>query len=145
MTPFAPSRPSRRLIPLGRRLPKASLSLLGLLSMLALGSFFLPAQAQVFGSPQLVITAYKYLNITTDATTVVKASPGILHTICINTPAATETLTLYDNATAGTGTKLGTITSFASTNPCFAYDIAFTNGLTIVSATAAGDITVAYY
>lgn len=111
----------------------------------ALFLFFpLWAQAQTFGSPQLVITAYKYANITTDATTVVKSGSGLLHTICVNTPAATETITLYDN-TAASGTKIGALTSFASSPGCFTYDINFLTGLTIVTATAAGDITVSYY
>lgn len=102
--------------------------------------------AQTFGSPQLVIAAYKYLNITLAAptTTVVKSGGGILHTVCVNTPAATGTITIYDN-TAASGTKIGTITVFASTNPCFTYDVNFATGLTIVTATAANDITVSYY
>jgi hypothetical protein len=105
-----------------------------------------PATAQTFGSPTLTISAYKFLNIVLAAptTTVVKTGPGILHTICINTTAATGTVTIYDN-TAGSGTKIGTITAFASTNPCFTYDAGFTTGLTIVTATAANDLTVTYY
>lgn len=105
-----------------------------------------PATAQTFGSPTLVISAYKFLNIVLAAptTTVVKSGPGILHTICINTPAATGTVTLYDN-TAASGTLIGTITAFASTNPCFTYDAGFVTGLTIVTATAANDLTVTYY
>ena len=101
------------------------------------------AQSTTFGNPNLVISAYKYLNITTDTTTTVKSAAGILHTICINTPAATETLTVYDN-TSASGTKIGTLTEFASVPGCFIYDTYFANGLTIVSATAAGDITIAY-
>lgn len=86
---------------------------------------------------------WSYQNITTDATTVVKSTPGTLHAVCINTPAATGTITIYDN-TAGSGTKIGTITSYASTNPCFYFDVAFWIGLTIVTATAAPDITVSW-
>lgn len=100
--------------------------------------------AQVFGSPQFVITAYKYLNITGQATTTVKSGSGILHTICVNTPAATETITIYDN-TAASGTKIGIVTVFASTNPCLTYDVNFTTGLTLVTATASSDLTVSYY
>lgn len=110
-------------------------------AILAFGVF---AKAQTFGSPQAVITAYRYLNITGQATTTVKSGGGILHTICINTPAATETITIYDN-TAASGTKIGTITVFASTNPCLTYDVNFTTGLTIVTATASSDLTVGYY
>lgn len=59
-------------------------------------------------------------------------------------PAATETITIYDN-TAASGTKIGTITVFASTNPCLTYDVNFTTGLTLVTATASSDLTVSYY
>lgn len=95
-----------------------------------------PALAQ---QPQ----SFQYTNITTDTTTAIKSSPGVLHSICVNTPAATGTVTVYDN-TAGSGTKIATITSFASVSGCFIYDVAFWTGLTIVTATAAPDITVSY-
>jgi hypothetical protein len=104
----------------------------------------LKSEAQTFGSPQTVIATYRYLNITGQATTTVKSGGGILHTICVNTPAATETITIYDN-TAASGTKIGTITVFASTNPCLTYDVNFTTGLTLVTATASSDLTVSYY
>jgi hypothetical protein len=107
---------------------------------------FSAAGAQTFGSPNLTISAYKYLNIVLAAptTTVVKSGAGILHTVCINTPAATGTIAIYDN-TSATAPLIGTITAFASTNPCFTYDAAFTKGLTIVTSTAANNITVTYY
>ena len=103
-----------------------------------------PATAQVFGSPTLVITAYKYANITTDATTTIKSSSGILHSICFNKPTATEVITLYDN-TAASGTIIGTITIPTSPLPvCLTYDINFNTGLTILTATALSDITISY-
>lgn len=102
------------------------------------------AHAQTFGSPQQTISVYKYKNITDQSTTTVKSGSGILHTICVNTPAATEIITIYDN-TAGSGTKIGTATIYASTNPCLTYDVNFATGLTIVTATASSDITVSYY
>ena len=86
---------------------------------------------------------YAYQNITTDATTTLKSGKGYLHTVCVNTPAATGTITIYDN-TAGSGTKIGTITSFASVSGCFTYDVAFWTGLTVVTATAAPDVTVTF-
>jgi|SRR5271170_5047240 len=95
-----------------------------------------PAAAQ---QPQ----PFQYQNIPTETTTVVKSTRGVLHTICINTPAATGTITIYDN-TAGSGTKIGLITSYASTNPCLTYDVAFWVGLTIVTGTAAPDMTVSF-
>jgi hypothetical protein len=86
---------------------------------------------------------YAYKNITSDATAVLKTGPGYLHEVCINTPAATGTVTLYDSIAAN-GTKIGTITSFASTPKCFTYDVAFWTGLTVVTATAAPDVTISF-
>lgn len=102
------------------------------------------AHAQTYGSPQLTISANKYINISGQATTTIKSGAGILHKVCINTPAATGTITIYDN-TAGSGTKIATITAYASTNPCMSYDAAFSTGLTVVTAVASSDITISYY
>jgi hypothetical protein len=84
-----------------------------------------------------------YLNITSKATTLVKSGAGVLVSVCVNTPNATETIAIYDGLTAS-GTLIGTITVYASTNPCFSYNVNFMTGLTIVTAVQAGDITVAY-
>lgn len=97
-------------------------------------------------SPNSTVTpaGFSYKNITTDATTTVKSAAGVLHTITFNAPTATETVTIYDN-TAGSGTKIGTITIPASPMPItLTYDVSFTTGLTIVTATATSDITVSY-
>lgn len=100
------------------------------------------ALAQIVpGPPNPVVLQNAYKNITTDTTTTVKAGSGLLHAVCVNTVAATETITIYDN-TAASGTKIGTIT--AATYGCDVFDVAFTTGLTLVTATAAGDITVSY-
>ena len=111
--------------------------------IIALG-FWAKVQAQTFGTPQQTILAFKYTNITGQATTTIKSGSGVLHTICVNTAAATETITIYDN-TAGSGTKIGTATVYASTNPCLTYDIYFATGLTIVTDTASSDLTISYY
>lgn len=77
-------------------------------------------------------------------TTAVKVGAGILHTITFNKPVATGVVTVYDN-TAGSGTVLATITIPASPQPfTLTYDGVFATGLTIVTATAAQDITVSY-
>lgn len=109
-------------------------------------AFSILALLVILGCPpaveaQVAHTSYK--NITTDTTTLVKGGAGVLASVCVNTPAATETITLYDSLTA-TGTKIGTITLYASTNPCFYYNVNFLIGLTVVTAIAAGDITVGY-
>lgn len=105
----------------------------------------LPAWAQTFGSPNLVITAYKSAHISTDATTVIKSGPGILHTICYNTPGASATATVYDNTSAA-APILAVISLTTSDAPqCLTYDLAFTTGLTIVTAVATTDLTVSFY
>jgi hypothetical protein len=93
-----------------------------------------------------VIPGYNYANITLAAptTTVVKTTPGILHSITFNKPVATAVVTVYDN-TAASGTIIGTITVPANPLPVtVTYDASFNTGLTLVTATAAQDITVSY-
>ncbi len=91
---------------------------------------------------------YSFLNIVAAAptTTAVKAGAGTLHSIVINKTAATGVITIYDN-TSATGTLIGTITMPAAvlaSQIVLTYDVSFTTGLTIVTATAAQDITVTY-
>lgn len=85
-----------------------------------------------------------YLNITGDATTLVKTGTGVLYAITINAPTATEVITLYDGLSTA-GTKIGTITIPASPMPVsLHYNASFQTGLTIVTATATSDITVTF-
>lgn len=92
---------------------------------------------------------YRYTNIVAAAptTTAVKGAPGFLHAIVINSPAATGVITVYDSLTAS-GAKIATITQPATlldgSGKTVLYDVAFNIGLTIVTATAAQDITVSY-
>ena len=90
------------------------------------------------------VAGWNYLNIAAQATTVVKSTPGILHTIVFNKPVATSVITVYDN-TAASGTKIGTITVPASPMPVtLTYDASFNTALTVVMGTADCDITVNY-
>jgi hypothetical protein len=93
-----------------------------------------------------VIPGYNSTNITLAAptTTVVKTGQGILHSITFNKPVATGVVTVYDD-TAASGTVIATITTPANPMPVtLTYDRHFTVGLTVVTATAAQDITVTY-
>jgi carbohydrate-selective porin OprB len=85
-----------------------------------------------------------YKNITSATTTTVITGAGWLHGISINTLVASATITIYDN-TAASGTKIGTITlpsTITGAAPfSVLYDVAFTNGLTVVTS-GATDITV---
>lgn len=111
---------------------------------------FLLAIAPVISTAQVGMSsvatptgAYDFARISTNATTVVKSGYGTLRAITINTSGATATATVYNN-TAGSGTIIAVINSAA--NPqTLVYDIAFTTGLTIVTAgTTPGDLTISY-
>lgn len=86
---------------------------------------------------------YSFNNITTNATTVVKSGVGSFHTLVINTRGVGNLLTIYDN-TAASGTKIAIVDTTLSTTS-FLYDVAFTTGLTMVTAGGTPpDITVTY-
>lgn len=53
-----------------------------------------------------------YTTITTDADTVIKASPGTLAGLIVGTAGTTSTATIYDNTTC-TGTVIGTFSTTA--------------------------------
>jgi len=91
--------------------------------------------------------ANSYLNVAAGtATTTAKAAPGILIGISINTKgAASNTLTMYDNASAASGTKIATIDTTVSAGFYNFGGVYFRNGLTLISATGTGaDYTVIY-
>lgn len=88
---------------------------------------------------------WSYSHITTAATTVVKATSGVLHTLVINTPVASGVISIYDNASTS-GTIIGIITLPATLieGPItLEYDVYFANGLTIISS-GTFDVTVTY-
>lgn len=92
-------------------------------------------------------TSRQYLNIAAQATTVVKASRGTLRRIVMNKATANGVITVYDNASAGSGTKIATITSpgtLLKNQFELDYDAAFNNGLTIVGSGADQDFTVIF-
>lgn len=87
---------------------------------------------------------FVYTNITSATTTTVKSGAGFLHSIVVNLPVANGVITLYDN-TAGSGTKIGTITFGATVLSDVAkaviFNVKFTTGLTIVTS-ASTDLTI---
>lgn len=83
-----------------------------------------------------------FVNITTATTTAVKATPGVLVRIIVNTVGAGSTLTIYNN-TAGSGAKVGTMTT--AIQGSYEFNVACSVGITVVSASGtAADITVVY-
>lgn len=88
----------------------------------------------------------KFLNIAGAATTVVKAGPGRLRHITFNKKVANGVITIYDNASAASGTKVGTITNPATlldNADTLFYDVNMQNGIVVVTS-AADDITVVF-
>jgi hypothetical protein len=83
-------------------------------------------------------------HINSNTTTTLKSAAGLLHSICINTKGVTGNIaTVYDN-TAGSGTVLAVIDTTAQVQTLL-YDIQFSIGLTIVTATGtAADLTVSF-
>lgn len=87
--------------------------------------------------------SFFYNNIKSNTTTVVKSGSGLLHWVTINTPGTAETITIYDNI-AASGTLISTHTAPVQ-GAIYEYDIAFQNGLTVVTAgTTAGDYTISF-
>lgn len=95
-----------------------------------------------YGQPVNVGT---YINFTaTDVGTTVKTGEGVLFSITFNNPVATDVVTLYDGTSTG-GTKIATITIPASPMPVtLSYNVFFSTGLFVVSATAGSDLTISY-
>jgi hypothetical protein len=92
-------------------------------------------------SVPVVNAGFTYGHITTDTTTTLKSAAGVLHSICVNTVGAASTITV-DDATSATTPTIAVLSG--ATLGCYTYDVAFTVGLTIVTATAAPDLTVSY-
>lgn len=97
--------------------------------------------------PAAATGGYSFLNIVAgQATTTVKSGAGTLHSLVLNSAAtATNVTTVYDN-TAGSGTVIAIPAVVTATVPTtLIFDIAFSTGLTIVTATAnGGNMTVCY-
>lgn len=84
---------------------------------------------------------WQYSNITTATTTTVAKGPCELMGITINKGVASATITVYDNGSAASGTKIATI---AADNPGnFFYGVRCKSGVTVVTS-GATDVTVCY-
>ena len=85
-----------------------------------------------------------FSNITTTGTTTIKSGAGIFRRLVINTKGvSSNTFTIYDN-TAGSGTVIATVDTVNSIGS-LEYGLAFSTGLTIVSASGtSANATVIY-
>lgn len=74
----------------------------------------------------------------------VKATPGILHTLTVNTRGTGSSIKLFDNTSAASGLQIANVDTTLTTT-AFVYDAKFTTGLTISTAGASqADLTVTY-
>ena len=99
----------------------------------------------VFTRPGRTVPAQQWTHITGTTATAVKAIPGYLHALTINTGAA-GTVSIFDLATAAcTGTPatntVAVITATTTTSETFIYDVNMLNGI-CVKASVAMDLTV---
>jgi hypothetical protein len=107
----------------------------------AVAAIFKPVAVPIGGTVQ--IGGLNYTNITGTATTLVKTGSGVLHRIVVNTiPASGGTLEI-DDALTNTTPKVGTITS-PTVVGAIPYGIEFSTGLSITTATHAGDYTIVW-
>ena len=90
-------------------------------------------------------SASSYAHLNSTGTTTIKSGAGILRRVVVNTNGSgSNTFTIYDN-TVGSGTVIATIDTVNAVGGFFEYGLAFSIGLTVVSATGtSADITVIY-
>ena len=77
------------------------------------------------------------------ATTVIKASPGVIATI-VCTVAGTAATTFYDNASTGSGTQLYVTKAAPAVGDIYQINGAALNGITAVGVAGSGAFTVYY-
>lgn len=92
------------------------------------------------GAIDVNLERFSYAYISSIATTPVKGSAGFLHSITVGETAA-GAITIYDHPT-GVGTVVAVLKASVA-EQTFIFDVAFTNGLTIVTA-AASKLSVSY-
>ena len=90
-------------------------------------------------------SASSYAHLNSTGTTTIKSGAGILRRVVINTNgSASNTFTVYDN-TSGSGTVIAAIDTVNGVSGHFEYNVAFSTGLTIVSASGtSANATVIY-
>jgi len=90
-------------------------------------------------------SASSYAHLNSTGTTTIKSGAGIFRRLVVNTNGSgSNTFTIYDN-TSGSGTVIAAIDTVNAVGGFFEYGLAFSIGLTVVSATGtSADITVIY-
>lgn len=84
----------------------------------------------------VVMASWSYTHVAGAATTTVKNSAGVLHSICLNSQSGTTTP--KDNTTT-----IAVINNSGTPN-CMIFDVAFATSLIVVTTNGANDVTVIY-
>lgn len=86
----------------------------------------------------------RFANITTSTTTVVKATPGRLKAVVVNSKGTVASITTIYNNKVASGAKVAVIDSLTLSGT-FTYDVSCSLGITVVTTgTVAPNITVVY-
>jgi hypothetical protein len=90
---------------------------------------------------------YSYSHISTLTSTTVKAAAGVLHSVLVNGSGSSPCLVILYDSTNTSGNQVAAIDCASARQ--FNYDVAFTNGLTVVNvstanAAIAADVTVTF-
>lgn len=111
----------------------------------AASAIFKPVLLGVQGT--VTLAGYNYTHITTQTTTLIKTGAGILHSIIVNSHAASATIE-FDDALTHTSPVIGIITlpsTITAVIPIsLEYDVQFSTGLSVTTGTANADITVVW-
>lgn len=77
-------------------------------------------------------------------TVVVKASPGRLYRVLVTTAASTGVLTIYDNASAASGTVLAVVPASTAAGTLYNLEVPAANGITVSAPASCAAVTLSY-
>jgi hypothetical protein len=77
-------------------------------------------------------------------TVVVKSSPGRLSKVVVTTAASTGVLTVYDNASAASGTVLAVVPASTTAGTVYALDLPAANGIVVSAPASCAGVTLSY-
>lgn len=94
-----------------------------------------------------VVTAPALLNVAvavSSSATVVKSSAGFLSGVLVTAAGSSQAMTIYDNASTGSGTVIGIIPSGATAGTYYPFNMPAANGITCSGSSSNPAVTVAY-
>jgi hypothetical protein len=119
-----------------------------IMSAILIALFFLALTSKAQHSVSIPAgPVYSYSHISTLTSTTVKAAAGVLHSVLVNGSGSSPCLVILYDSTNTSGNQVAAIDCASARQ--FSYDVAFTNGLTVVNvstanAAIAADVTVTF-